>query len=157
MIQCRLARTLSMKHRARFSGVSTKSGRLPIANGRISAAIMNNSSCFTQRNAKNAYCYATGWLVQSGFLISRVGAFYTNFSLMHPVVFFPSNVIACPSFCSFSYCVHVLYCTVSGRLPIAKGRISAATMNSSCLTQIAQHNTKGRISVAIMSNSSGFS
>lgn len=44
MTQCKFARTLSTKQRARFSGVSTKSGLVLIAKGRISAAIMCNSS-----------------------------------------------------------------------------------------------------------------
>lgn len=51
MMQCRLARTRSTKQRARLSGVSTKSGLVPIAKGRISAAIMCNSSCFGTEHA----------------------------------------------------------------------------------------------------------
>lgn len=57
MMQCKFARTLSMKLRTRFSGVSTKSGRVAIAYWRISAAIMCISSflgqaCFTGARRK---------------------------------------------------------------------------------------------------------
>lgn len=54
MMQCRLARTRSKKQRARFSGVSTKSGLVLIAKGRTSAAIMCSSSCFGTQHVKVA-------------------------------------------------------------------------------------------------------